>query len=125
WATIRIAPGRPVRPSGDVMCTARFGLSGPTPAWSVDELSAGPEVRISSDTATARPATRVRIARLRSRSRVGRRGLCFVHEVAGARPLEKLRRQSPRLSEVLGERKRLIDQVARLAAAQRDAAGAT
>ena len=56
--------------------------------------------------------------------RVRRRGLRVVNEVAFADRFEEFSGQLLRLAEVLGHRERLLDQVARVTAAQRNAARA-
>src|SRR5262249_11577990 len=53
-------------------------------------------------------------------SRIRRGNLTVVHEVARAGGIHQLRREPWRLAEEGRERERLIDEIARLAAAQRD-----
>ena len=102
-ATMRTFPGRPVRPSGDVISMVDGAPGRPRGA------AAGAEP--SSESPRARAARRS-----------GARVLGIVDEIARARGLQQLNGQLTRGTDILGMRQSLFDEVARQAASKRDAA---
>src|SRR5687767_15922646 len=101
-ATMRTAPGVPVRPRGEVMRIA----------------SGGSSARSRTPPAATNISTAARIA---LGSRPGS-ALRVIDEVAVARRGEKREGEAGGLAAVLGERQRLVDEIARMTAAQRDPA---
>src|SRR6516162_6989874 len=115
WATIRMGPASPVRPSGEVIWTAS-ALAG---RWSVDAARPVEPRTLSVATQTAARPRCTRMAAIDS-ALVDRR--LFADEVAAAGGLEQIGRQDARLVEVFGQRQGMMNQVARMAAPKRDAA---
>src|SRR4051794_33323809 len=101
-ATMRTAPGVPVRPSGDVMRMA----------------SGGSSARSLTPAATARISAAARIALRKPR----RSALCVIDEIAVARRGDEGEGEAGGLAAVLGERERLLDEIARMTAAHRQPA---
>src|SRR5688572_29453276 len=106
---MRIVPGRPVRPRGDVMRTEKVSSwasrRAPSPGYTT------PAARLHTN--KRRDAVTIWL-------RVGWLSFPIVDEVTRTRRLQDLGRQLCRLSEVLGQRNCLVDQIARLAATELD-----
>src|SRR5687768_14765618 len=88
--------------------SALLGARGEDAAWYRDERGG---MHRSSNAVTSSPRAPTSDDCLHGRT--------VVHEVDGAGVFEQLRGQLPRFATIVGERQRVIDEIARMAAAQR------
>src|SRR5688500_3731329 len=105
---MRTVPRFPVRPIGDVMRTVSGVLSA---------VSAAPARAAKIATSSRDRTSRMESSR---RRRHERRGFFVVDEVARARGIQQRWGQLPWLGQVVRQRDRLFDEIARMAAAQRN-----